>query len=138
MGTSVLIMVSILSAVEVLFILSSSEHVLKAFLGYKIWVDIVYGLGLTLYMGMTGTISGVAIAAFSGFFMTMTLLIASKVIGYRKRKMLDDGTFVWVEYSPTLTIQGVVSSTKGMMDKSVSYCKSLYTSSITKGVTSNV
>ena len=116
MSTSILIVVSVLTAVEVLFILSSSEHALKAFLGYKLYVDLIYGVGLTLYMGLSGTISGVIIAAFSGFFMTMTLLLASKIIGYRKRKVLDDGTVVWVEYPPTLT----VSSTKEMIETSVS------------------
>lgn len=115
-------MVSVLTAVEVLFILSSSEHALKAFLGYKLYVDLIYGVGLTLYMGLSGTISGVIIAAFSGFFMTMTLLLASKIIGYRKRKVLDDGRVVWVEYPPTLTVLSV----KTMMTTSVSKIRDGY------------
>lgn len=115
-------MVSVLTAVEVLFILSSSEHALKAFLGYKLYVDLIYGVGLTLYMGLSGTISGVIIAAFSGFFMTMTLLLASKIIGYRKRKVLDDGKVVWVEYPPTLTVLSV----KTMMTTSVSKIRDGY------------
>ncbi len=122
MSTSILVMVSVLTAVEVLFILSSSEHALKAFLGYKLYVDLIYGVGLTLYMGLSGTISGVIIAAFSGFFMTLTLLLASKIIGYRKRKVLDDGKVVWVEYPPTLT----VSSVKTMMTTSVSKIRDGY------------
>ena len=115
-------MVSVLTAVEVLFILSSSEHALKAFLGYKLYVDLIYGVGLTLYMGLSGTISGVIIAAFSGFFMTMTLLLASKIIGYRKRKVLDDGRVVWVEYPPTITVLSV----KTMMTTSVSKIRDGY------------
>lgn len=115
-------MVSVLTAVEVLFILSSSEHALKAFLGYKLYVDLIYGVGLTLYMGLSGTISGVIIAAFSGFFMTLTLLLASKIIGYRKRKVLDDGKVVWVEYPPTLTVLSV----KTMMTTSVSKIRDGY------------
>ena len=122
MSTSILVMVSVLTAVEVLFILSSSEHALKAFLGYKLYVDLIYGVGLTLYMGLSGTISGVIIAAFSGFFMTMTLLLASKIIGYRKRKVLDDGRVVWVEYPPTLTVLSV----KTMMTTSVSKIRDGY------------
>lgn len=122
MSTSILVMVSVLTAVEVLFILSSSEHALKAFLGYKLYVDLIYGVGLTLYMGLSGTISGVIIAAFSGFFMTMTLLLASKIIGYRKRKVLDDGKVVWVEYPPTLTVLSV----KTMMTTSVSKIRDGY------------
>ena len=115
-------MVSVLTAVEVLFILSSSEHALKAFLGYKLYVDLIYGVGLTLYMGLSGTISGVIIAAFSGFFMTLTLLLASKIIGYRKRKVLDDGKVVWVEYPPTITVLSV----KTMMTTSVSKIRDGY------------
>lgn len=122
MSTSILVMVSVLTAVEVLFILSSSEHALKAFLGYKLYVDLIYGVGLTLYMGLSGTISGVIIAAFSGFFMTMTLLLASKIIGYRKRKVLDDGRVVWVEYPPTITVLSV----KTMMTTSVSKIRDGY------------
>ncbi len=122
MSTSILVMVSVLTAVEVLFILSSSEHALKAFLGYKLYVDLIYGVGLTLYMGLSGTISGVIIAAFSGFFMTMTLLLASKIIGYRKRKVLDDGKVVWVEYPPTITVLSV----KTMMTTSVSKIRDGY------------
>ena len=124
MGTTTLIVVSVLTAVEVLFILSSSEHALKAFLGYKLYVDLIYGVGLTLYMGLSGTISGVIIAAFSGFFMTATLLLASKMIGYRKRKRLADGSYVWVEYPPVLT----VSSCKKMIDKSVAVASNKFPS----------
>ena len=122
MSTSILVMVSVLTAVEVLFILSSSEHALKAILGYKLYVELIYGVGLTLYMGLSGTISGVIIAAFSGFFMTLTLLLASKIIGYRKRKVLDDGRVVWVEYPPTLTVLSV----KTMMTTSVSKIRDGY------------
>ena len=122
MSTSILVMVSVLTAVEVLFILSSSEHALKAFLGYKLYVDLIYGVGLTLYMGLYGTISGVIIAAFSGFFMTLTLLLASKIIGYRKRKVLDDGRVVWVEYPPTITVLSI----KTMMTTSVSKIRDGY------------
>lgn len=122
MSTSILVMVSVLTAVEVLFILSSSEHALKAFLGYKLYVDLIYGVGLTLYMGLSGTISGVIIAAFSGFFMTLTLLLASKIIGYRKRKVLDDGRVVWVEYPPTITVLSI----KTMMTTSVSKIRDGY------------
>ena len=122
MSTSILVMVSVLTAVEVLFILSSSEHALKAFLGYKLYVDLIYGVGLTLYMGLSGTISGVIIAAFSGFFMTLILLLASKIIGYRKRKVLDDGRVVWVEYPPTITVLSI----KTMMTTSVSKIRDGY------------
>ena len=73
-------------------------------------------------MGLSGTISGVIIAAFSGFFMTLTLLLASKIIGYRKRKVLDDGRVVWVEYPPTITVLSV----KTMMTTSVSKIRDGY------------
>ena len=132
MSTSILVMVSVLTAVEVLFILSSSEHALKAFLGYKLYVDLIYGVGLTLYMGLSGTISGVIIAAFSGFFMTLTLLLASKIIGYRKRKVLDDGRVVWVEYPPTLTVLSV----KTMMTTSVSKIRDGYNNLSSKNTSS--
>ena len=107
-----LVVVSVLSAVEILVILASvDEHLLKVFLGQKLYVDLIYGVGIMLYMGLSGTISGVIISTFSAFFMTLTLLTASKTIGYRKRKTLADGTVIWIEYPPEWT----VSSAKKMM-----------------------
>lgn len=114
MGTGTLVLVSVLSAVEIIVILASIDtHYLKVFLGYKIWVDLIYGLGLMLYMGATGTISGVIIATFSAFFMTLTLTTAAMLVGTRKREVLADGKVIWIETPPTLT----VSSSKEMMTK---------------------
>lgn len=110
MSTSLLIVVSVLSAVEVLVILASvSEHWLKTFLGYKIWADLIYGLGMMLYMGLSGTISGVIISTFAAFFMTCTLTLAAGIVGYKRRTTLSDGTVVWVNYPPTITIDSVKS-----------------------------
>lgn len=115
MSTSLLVVVSVLSAIEILVILSSvSDHYLKAFLGMKMWVDIFYGVGVMLYMGLSGTISGVIISTFSAFFMTLVLTLAAAMIGYKKRETLADGTVVWVNYKPTLTM-------KMIKDKAVSW-----------------
>lgn len=121
MGSGTLIIVSILSAVEIIVILASVDtHALKVFLGYKVFIDVFYGVGMTIYMGLSGTISGVVIATFAGFFMTVTLAVAASMIGYRRCKTLADGTKVWVDYAPTLT----VSSVKKMMTDKVVAVKS--------------
>ena len=113
--------VSVLSAVEVLVILASvDEHLLKAFLGYKMWVDLIYGLGVMFYMGLSGTISGVIISTFSAFFMTLTLTAAAFMIGYKKRKVLADGTVIWINYPPKWTIADIKAKAISLKDKALS------------------
>lgn len=126
MNTSLLIMVSVLSAVEILVVLASvSEHSLKVFLGYKIWADLIYGVGMMLYMGLSGTISGVIISTFAAFFMTCTLALAAAVLGYRKRRTLLDGTKVWIEYPPTLTIAVAKDKTFALYNKANDFVQEL-------------
>ena len=127
-GTTTLVVVSVLSAVEILVILASvNTHYLKAFLGYKMWVDLVYGLGVMFYMGLSGTISGVIISTFSAFFMTLTLTAAAMMIGYKKRKVLADGTVIWVNYPPKWTMDTLKLKAMSLKDKAVSKYKQLET-----------
>lgn len=121
MGIWTLVVVSALSAAEVLFILNSiSNHALKVTLGYKVWIDILYGGALTLYMGMSGTISGVIIAAFSGTIMTLSLAVAAALIGTRKRRTLADGTKVWIDNPPSWTKDRIKQKAIELKDKAVS------------------
>lgn len=117
-----------LSAVEILVILGSvDEHYLRVFLGHKLWIDLFYGLGIMLYMGFTGTISGVIISTFSAFFMTLVLTAAAGIIGYRKRKVLSDGTVIWIDYPPKWTIASITELTKQLSGKVVNQCKEFQT-----------
>ena len=128
MGTTTLVVVSVLAAVEILVILASvDEHYLKAFLGYKMWVDLVYGLGVMFYMGLSGTISGVIISTFSAFFMTLTLTAAAMMIGYKKRKVLADGTVIWINYPPKWTMFDLKVKAISLKDKAVSKFNELKT-----------
>ena len=100
MSTSMLLLVSILTAFEILYIIHSwDKHWLQTALGYKIWLDLFFSLGTTVYFALSGTISGVIIAAFSGFIFSMSLLVAAKVLGYRKRIEVN-GEKIWVQYEP--------------------------------------
>ena len=117
MSMSVLMVVSVISALEILFILwSFNKHMLKVFLGYKVYVDLLYGVGFSLYMMTTGTVSGLIIAAFGGFFMTLTLSTAAAFFGYRQLKTIN-GKKVWVETAPTLTIEKVKQKSVELKDK---------------------
>lgn len=116
-----LVVVSALSAAEVLFILNSiSDHALKVTLGHKVWIDVIYGLGMTVYMGLSGTISGVVIAAFSGAMMTLSLAVAAALIGTRKRRTLADGTVVWIDNPPSWTKDRIKQKAIELKDKAVS------------------
>lgn len=120
MGTTTLVVVSVLSAVEILVILASVDtHYLKTFLGYKMWVDLLYGVGIMLYMGLSGTISGVIISTFSAFFMTLTLTAAAMLIGYKKRKVLADGTIIWINYPPKWTLSELKIKATTIKDKAI-------------------
>lgn len=117
MSMSVLMVVSVISALEILFILwSFNKHALKVFLGYKVYIDLLYGVGFSLYMMTTGTISGLIIAAFGGFFMTLTLSTAAAFFGYRQLKTIN-GKKVWIETAPTLTIEKVKQKSVELKDK---------------------
>lgn len=121
MGLWTLVVVSALSAAEVLFILNSiSDHALKVTLGRKVYIDVIYGLGMTVYMGLSGTISGVVIAAFSGAMMTLALAVAAAMIGTRKRRTLADGTVVWIDYPPSWTKDRIKQKAIELKDKAVS------------------
>lgn len=121
MGIWTLVVVSALSAAEVLFILNSiSNHALKVTLGKKLYIDILYGLGMTVYMGLSGTISGVVIAAFSGAMMTLSLAVAAALIGTRKRRTLADGTVVWIDNPPSWTKDRIKQKAIELKDKAVS------------------
>jgi len=120
MSTTLLVVVSVLSAIEILVILASVDtHYLKTFLGYKMWVDLLYGVGIMLYMGLSGTISGVIISTFSAFFMTLTLTAAAMLIGYKKRKVLADGTVIWINYPPKWTMSDLKEKVIILKDKTV-------------------
>ena len=120
MGTTTLVVVSILSAVEIIVILGSVDHhMLRVFLGHKLWIDLFYGLGVMLYMGLSGTISGVIISTFSAFFMTLTLTAAAMLIGYKKRKVLADGTIIWINYPPKWTLSELKIKATTIKDKAI-------------------
>ncbi len=120
MSTTLLVVVSVLSAIEILVILASVDtHYLKTFLGYKMWVDLIYGVGIMIYMGLSGTISGVIISTFSAFFMTLTLTAAAMLIGYKKRKVLADGTIIWINYPPKWTLSELKIKATTIKDKAI-------------------
>lgn len=117
MGVGTLVVCSVLTCAEVFFILHSlDKHWLKAVLGYKVYLDIVFGLGTTLYFALSGTISGVIMAAISGAVFSFSLVFMQKLIGYRKLQN-ENGKRVWVDYKPTITISSVKNGILGLKDK---------------------
>lgn len=112
MSMPLLLCMAFLTAFEVLYILWSwDKHWLKVALGYKIWLDIIFSLGTTVYFALSGTISGVVIAAFSGFVFSMSLLLAAKLVGYRKKENIE-GTKKWVDYKPEWKYQDILAKVK--------------------------
>lgn len=93
--------VGALGAFEIINLLrQAGDKAFKTVLGY-VWIpEIILSIGLPALAALTGTISGVVIAAVSGFMITMTLMVCKKVIGTRKRvKNPITGKKEWKETS---------------------------------------
>lgn len=93
--------VGALGAFEIINLLrQAGDKAFKTVLGY-VWIpEIILSIGLPALAALTGTISGVVIAAVSGFMITMTLMVCKKVIGIRKRvKNPITGKKEWKETS---------------------------------------
>ncbi len=96
MSLGVLLLIGVITAAEFFYILySMSENLFLTALGYKAYLDAVFGLGITAYMAVTGTISGVIIAAFSGLMFSICMYITAKLFGSRRRV-----NGVWVRFDP--------------------------------------
>lgn len=88
--------VGLLGAFEVVNLLRVSKTLFKTILGYSWIPEIILSIGLPALMALTGTISGVVIAAVSGFFITLTLEASKRIVGTRKLKKVN-GKRQWVE-----------------------------------------
>lgn len=99
MSVGILLLVGIITAFEFFYILySMNEDLFLTVLGYKAYIDAIFGFGITAYMAISGTISGVIIAAFSGLMFSLALYITYKFFGCRKRV---NGK--WLRYDPSWT-----------------------------------
>ena len=125
-----IIVVGALSAFEILNLLrQAGNKTFKTILGY-VWIpEIILSIGLPALAALTGTISGVVIAAFSGFMITMALMVAKKVVGTRKYvKNETTGKREWVEYEGTLTVESFGVSAKLFCIKTYGSIKRLFSS----------
>lgn len=108
MSIGVLFLVGIISAFEFFYILySMNETVFLTVLGYKAYIDAIFGFGITAYMALSGTISGVIIAAFSGLMFSGCLYLTYKFFGCRKH---IEGK--WVKFEPDWKFSLIIKKVK--------------------------
>lgn len=88
--------VGLLGAFEVVNLLRVNKTLFKTILGYSWIPEIILSIGLPCLAAATGTISGVVIAATTGFFITLTLEVCKRIVGTRKLKKVN-GKRQWVE-----------------------------------------
>jgi hypothetical protein len=104
MTITVIVVASLFTAFEFLSIIGKmSPSLLRKVLGYEWIVDLVMSFGLMLYFGMTGSITGMIVAAITGFIFSVALYSAKHMIGYSKLHRVP-GTwfkFNWIEYPAT-------------------------------------
>ena len=104
MSTFTLVICSFLTTAEIFFILYSlNPHWLKVALGYSWVLDLTLGVGISLIMLSTGSVSGLIMSAISGAVLSLSLITMKKLIGYRK---LENG--IWYQYPPTLTKDNII------------------------------
>ena len=94
-----IVVVGALGAFEIINLLRQcGNKTFKTLLGYVYIPEIILSIGLPALAALTGTISGVVIAAVAGFMITMTLMVCKKVVGTRKYvKNETTGKREWVE-----------------------------------------
>ena len=107
--------VGAISAFEFFYILYSFDKTLfLTVLGYKVYIDAIFGFGITAYMALSGTISGVVIASISGLIFTGVLYVTHKVFGDRKWNSKEKK---WVVTEPKWKLEEMKAKAKTLLSK---------------------
>lgn len=107
--------VGAISAFEFFYILYSFDKtIFLTVLGYKVYIDAIFGFGITAYMALSGTISGVVIASISGLIFTGVLYVTHKVFGDRKWNSKEKK---WVVTEPKWKIEEMKAKAKTLLSK---------------------
>lgn len=107
--------VGAISAFEFFYILYSFDKtVFLTVLGYKVYIDAIFGFGITAYMALSGTISGVVIASISGLIFTGVLYVTHKVFGDRKWNSKEKK---WVVTEPKWKTEEIKAKAKTLLSK---------------------
>lgn len=105
MGLTTLMLAGIITATQLLYITRDiNEKLFRTVLGYKAWFDLVCGIGMTVYFALSGTISGVILAAIAGAMLSLCLYVSKLIFGYRKFSWKQRQ---WVDYPPALGLSGL-------------------------------
>lgn len=102
---SMIIMGSVISALAILSVMAKiSPRFLKICLGYEAWIDLTLSILISVYVGFSGTISGMVIGACTGLFIGTTLFIAARTIGYTRFEKDENGNRIEKSYAPVWTV----------------------------------
>lgn len=115
MSLLTMFVVGAISAFEFFYILYSFDKtIFLTVLGYKVYVDAIFGLGITAYMALSGTISGIVIAAMSGLIFTGVLYVTHKLFGDRKWNSKEKK---WVINNPEWKVEDIKAKAKSLLSK---------------------
>lgn len=115
MSLLTMFVVGAISAFEFFYILYSFDKaVFLTVLGYKVYVDAIFGFGITAYMALSGTISGIVIAAMSGLIFTGVLYVTHKLFGDRKWNSKEKK---WVINNPEWKVEDIKAKAKSLLSK---------------------
>ena len=115
MSLLTMFVVGAISAFEFFYILYSfNKTVFLTVLGYKVYVDAIFGFGITAYMALSGTISGIVIAAMSGLIFTGVLYVTHKLFGDRKWNSKEKK---WVINNPEWKVEDIKAKAKSLLSK---------------------
>ncbi len=91
------IIVGTLGFIVAFWLLTAKIGILRV-LGYELWIDIV--ISLAIIVVLTGTTSGSIIALLGGAFVSLSLSIAKKILGYERYNFR---TREWIYFAPAWT-----------------------------------
>lgn len=115
MSLLTMFVVGAISAFEFFYILYSFDKtIFLTVLGYKVYVDAIFGFGITAYMALSGTISGIVIAAMSGLIFTGVLYVTHKLFGDRKWNSKEKK---WVINNPEWKVEDIKAKAKSLLSK---------------------
>lgn len=95
-----------------------SPTFIKRVLGYDWIVDLVVTVGIMVFMGGTGTISGMMIGVTTGLAISAVLFFAKKFWKYEKLERNESGKMEWVEHKGKWTIPYLVKNARSTMASS--------------------
>lgn len=82
----------------VLLAMKFGNNFIRRMLGYDWAVDLVITVGITALFALGGTISGMMTGIVTGLLVSILLVVAKRLLGYRKLVRNEEGKLEWQDF----------------------------------------